>query len=114
MAEHGLVVFSFAHEHLLGGDWLIYFELPHAFMPRHVSVVGTAGAAAILMGQPGGANEALIASTAIGCSSDPTEFGPSDFVDPDYQYSKGDIMLITITSSAIEDLCVVVTGLFGL
>lgn len=113
MAEHGLVVFSFAHENTLGGDWLIYFELPHAFMPRHISVVGTAGAAAIEVGTSADDN-ALLASAAIGCASDPTEFVCSDFVDADYQYAKGDIMLITITDTNIEDPCIVITGLFGL
>ena len=113
MAEHGLVVFSFAHENTLSGDWLIYFELPHAFMPKHVSVVGTGGAATFEMGTTGDDN-AVIESASIGAASDPTEFFQSDFVDADYQYAKGDIMLITITDTNIEDLCVVVTGLFGL
>ncbi len=113
MAEHGLVVFSFAHENTLGGNWLIYFELPHAFMPKHVSVVGTAGAATIKMGISG-SDEAVIAAASIGAASDPTEFFQSDFVDVDYQYAKGAIMLITITDTNIQDLCVVVTGLFGL
>ena len=114
MAEHGAVIIPFAHEGTLTGDWVICFELQYAFMPRHVSAYGTAGAATIKIGDDSD-DDALLTAQSLGSGShNPAEFGPSDFADADYQYGKGDVMRITITDTNIEDPTIVITGLLGL
>lgn len=119
MAEHGLVCYCFSHEGALAGDWAIIFELPHAFMPRHVSAVASNDSDATIQVGTTGSAAAVLAEAVIGDSGDPAEFGPSDFADADYQYSKGDIVQIYIdydgdASTVAEDVVVVLTGLMGL
>jgi hypothetical protein len=106
-------VYCFAQEGTLSGNWIIDVELPHAFMPRHVSAYGTAGAATIKIGDDSD-DDCVLEAQSLGSGGDnPSEFGPSDFADADYQYSKGDVMKITITDTNIEDPTIVITGLFG-
>ena len=119
MAEHGLVCYTFAHEDALAGNWAIIFELPHAFMPRHISAVASNDSDGTIKVGTTSAAEAVLAEIVIGDSGDPAEFAPSDFVDADYQYSKGDIVQILIDYDGAggvvaEDVAIVLTGLLGL
>ncbi len=119
MAEHGLVCYTFSHEAALAGNWAIIFQLPHGFMPRHISAVATNDSDATIQVGTTSSAAALLAETTIGDSGDPTEFGPSDFADADYQYAKGDIVQILIdydggSGTVAEDVTVVLTGLTGL
>jgi len=118
MAEHGAVVYTFAAPGTLGANWVIYLELANAFMPRHVSVVGTNSSNALLSLGVSGATTAVLDTKDFGDSGDPAEYGPSDFADADYQFAKGDIMVITVdydgaSGTAVADPCIVVTGLLG-
>lgn len=119
MAEHGLMCYTFSHEGALAGNWAIIFELPHGFMPRHISAVASNASAATIQVGTTSSPAAVLAEVAIGVSGDPIEKGPSDFADADYQYAKGDVVQILIdydgeASTVGEDVAVVLTGLMGL
>lgn len=118
MAEHGNVVFSFAAPGALTANWVISVELAHALMVRHVSVVGSnANDATIKIGTSAD-DDALLTASAFGDSGDPAEYDQDDFADSDYQFSKGDIMRITVDydgagGTAVQDPVIVITGLYG-
>lgn len=118
MAEHGNVKYCFAHAGALSANWVFAFELDHAFMPRHVSVVGSNDSDATIKIGTSTDDDALMVAKDFGDSNDPAEYDEDDFADSDYQFSKGDIVLVTIDfdgdgGTAVQDPTVVLSGLLG-
>jgi len=118
MAEHGNVKYVFAAPGALTANWVIYVELDHAFMPRHVSAVTTNDSDATVMIGLSTDTDSLMTAQVFGDSGDPAEYGPSNFADADEQFAKGAIMVVTIDydgdgGTAGEDPCVVISGLLG-
>lgn len=118
MAEHGAVVFSFAAPGALSANWVIDVELAHAFMPQHISAVGSNANNALISLGTSAAATAVLATKDFGDSGDPAEYDSDDFADADYQFAKGDIMRITIdfdgaAGTAVADPAIAITGLYG-
>lgn len=116
--EESRVSLCFAHAGALGANWVISAELAYAFMPRHISVVTTNDSDATIKVGTTADDNALITAQVFGDSGDPAEYGPSDFADADYQYSKGDVLMITVdydgaSGTPAADPVIVITGLTG-
>jgi hypothetical protein len=116
--EDARVVYCFAAPGALSANWLIYFELAHALMVRHISVVGTNASDATIMVGTSADPDALMTAQDFGDSGDPAEYDAGDFADADYQFAKGAIVLVTIDfngddGTAVEDATIVLSGLTG-
>lgn len=118
MAEHGNVKYAFAAPGSLSANWTITWELDHAFMPRHVAFNGSNASDALISLGTAAATTAVLDTKDAGDSDAVAEYDKDNFEDADYQFSKGDIVQITIdydgaAGTAIDDPCIVISGLVG-